>query len=175
MGVSDWLQEANELLNELSRIDFGYPLGANVVPPQQKPSAVAQILGQLGLDPWPEIREFYCLCDGISWPDVHVGYFMKPLARLAEVKPDSEPRRIVGTFSDEVVTIGSTSGGGLFVLARTAGQIFHLPPGALHSGVYEDERLIKQIASDFSEFLEALLKDLAAFVTGTPAHRFMAD
>jgi hypothetical protein len=174
MAVPDWIGEVTHYLGELRNIDLGYPLGSNVVLPPQEPSFVQAALLEVGLERFPDVAAFYSQCDGISWPDVHVGYFLKPIDRVVDFNPESEPRLVTGAFSDNVITLGSTGGGGLFVLRLVSGGVLYLPPGRLHAGVYDGAAAeVREVSAGFSQFLKVLLEDLVAFVRDSSGHQFI--
>jgi hypothetical protein len=164
----------NTLLSELRTVELGFSLGDNVVFPAQPARKVEEVLKELGVHHLPDIYEFYCLCDGISWPDIHNGYFIKPVDTLVESHPESEPIAICGHYSESVLTIGSSGGGDLFVLGRESRDVLLLPPGLLISGLYTDtDRRIRKCASNYGDFFRACANDLAAFIRGTPGYVFL--
>lgn len=173
--IQDTLVQGNMLLAELRSLDLGYPLGENIIVlPAQPTENVEKVLRELDVLHFSAVSDFYRLCDGISWPDVHNGYFIKPLEKLIESNPDSEPNRTVGSRSEPVLTVGSTGGGDLFVLGKSSQQILLLPPDWLVSGVYRDTNHgIRTLASGFTEFFAACVDDLAAFVHDTPGYVFL--
>ena len=70
-SYADWARELQVLLAELADLDFGYPLDTNeVLAPQLSPPKVPA-----GLE------DLYGVCDGVSMPDVYVGYFLDSAAR----------------------------------------------------------------------------------------------
>ena len=174
MSIQDCLLRIEQCVEKLKEIDLGYPLGANVVHAPEPGTSIGDVLVEAGLEQSAAIRDFYHYCNGVSLPDVHVGYFLKSIAKLAERRPDSDPQSIAGSFSGEVASIGSTGGGGLFVVHKKSGNILHLPPGPLHSGVYDGTSTrVTLVAYDFGLFLEALARDVTAFVDGNTSHRFI--
>lgn len=174
MAVQSWFERVQQLLEEMKGIDFGYPLGTNTAFAPQPSRMVDATLAAVGLRSDARLREFYSSCDGLSMPDVHVGYFIKPLAKLLATRPDSEPGELIGQFTGKVLSLGSTGGGGLFVLRLPEHDVLYLPPGPLHNGVYDgSEGQIKRLAPDFASFLGLLLADIEAFVKDKP-HHFLA-
>jgi hypothetical protein len=165
MALQSWFQQAQQLLEELKAIDFGYPLGTNAFRAPQPPGMVEETLAAVSLRGDAPLMEFYSRCDGLSLPDVQVGYFIKPLAKLLVNRPDSEPSELIGPFAGKVLPVGSTGGGGLFVLRFPEKDVLYVPPGPLHNGVYDgSERHVKRLAPDFPSFLSLLLADIEAFV-----------
>ena len=174
MTVQWWLKRAQQLLDEMNDIDFGYPFGANLIRPPKPSGVVQETLVAIGLQSDTPLGEFYSHCDGISLPDVHSGYFIEPLARVAMSLPDISPNEITGPFAGKALAFGSTGGGGHFVLRLAENDVLYLPPGALHNGVYDGaQSKVKYLAPDFHAFLRLLLEDIKAFVGGMP-HRFLA-
>lgn len=171
MALRSWFQQAQQFLEELKGIDFGYPLGTNTFLAPQPSRMVEETLAAVGLRSDAPFVEFYSRCDGLSLPDVHVGYFIKPLAKLLADRPDSEPSELIGPFAGKVLSLGSTGGGGLFVLHFPEKDVLYLPPGPLHNGVYDgSEGHVKRLAPDFPSFLSLLLADIEAFVKDKPHH-----
>ncbi len=121
-----------------------------------------------------ELRALYACCDGVSLPDVHVGYFVKSVTNLGVVNRSSEPLELAGSFAGKVLSIGSTGGGGLFVLRRLSGEVLHLAPGPLHNGVYNGFRgKVKRVSASLFGFLDCLMADLKAFVEADTSHSFI--
>ncbi|MDR3620843.1 MAG: hypothetical protein P4L85_15940 [Paludisphaera borealis] len=93
MSITQKLRRLTAILDELAGIDLGYPMGENTISPP-KSGAVA-LLAEAGLSAISGLNELYSACDGISMPDIHNGYFIKPLQRVLEYDPASEPRTIL--------------------------------------------------------------------------------
>lgn len=176
MNIQSWGSAAKRLLGELQEIDFGTPLGENVLHDPQPADAVQKCIDQLGLQDGRRLVEFYSYCDGFSWPDVHVGYFISPIARLAETQ-DGDPTMIVGgSNAGPVQLIGNDGSGRLFVMRKEEQDVLVLPPGEIVDGKYDDsdERSI-WVAIDLKTFLQLLEDDLKAFVLDTPDHSFLGS
>lgn len=174
MEIGAWKQAVNRLLAELPNIDFGYPLGVNRLLPPRKQSDVELALRRAGLFEVDSVREFYLNCDGLSLPDIHVGYFIKSADSLPDSAPESEPNTLLGRFAGSAMTLGSTGGGELFVIQPPSNRILLLPLGPLHCGVYDgNETGVRQIAVTFERFLGLLLEDIRAFVEDHPNHTFI--
>jgi hypothetical protein len=170
--MSAWVKAVQDLLVQLSGLDFGYPLGANDLFPPQEAKVVEQALRVA--EAGDELGVFYASCDGVSLPDVHVGYFIKSVRKLRVVDTLSEPLTITGEFAGAVVSFGSTGGGGLFVLRRVTGDVLHLAPGPLENGIYDGKRgKVKRISGTFFGFLDSLKADIQAFVENRARHVFM--
>jgi hypothetical protein len=174
MNAAIWVTNLRSLLEMLRHIDLGYPMGINELFDPKPRLAVNERLSDLGLHRVAGLVQFYSNCDGVSLPDVHTGYFIKPIGQLTVSRPESEPTSINGQFAGDVQTIGSTGGGGLFVLRKKEQDILYLPPGPISRGVYDGTRACpKQIARHFDSFLDMLLGDLSAFVENTPNHTYI--
>jgi len=174
MMFQDWCSSVNQLVSRLYEIDFGFPLGENKVAPPQLSRIVEEVFDHPSLRPFGVLWDYYAHCDGFSLPDVHVGYFIKPVSKLIVVDPESEPTEILGPFAGKVLVIGSTGGGGLFAIRSNVLDVLYLPPGPLHSGVYDGTQTSARVlASDFTSFLDTVKEDLRAFVEDTPKHRFI--
>ncbi len=164
----------NQLIAEMNAIDFGYPLGDNVVAVPQDPVFVEERLATIGGDAVAAFFDFYRCCDGLSLPDIHNGYFIKAIAKLGMSRPDSDPTQVMGDYAGAVLAFGSTGNGGLFVVRRIESDVLYLPPGPLHDGVYDGRQTqVKRLAPDLNSFLGLLLDDVEAFVRDTP-HQYIA-
>lgn len=171
MDVQSCVRQAKHLLEEMERIDFGYPLGANVVLAPQTSRTAKEPLAFVAARIDSALMDFYSYCDGISAPDVHVGYFLKPLAKLLVTRPDSEPSELIGPIAGSVVSFGSTGGGGIFALRLTEKDVLYLPPGPLRHSIYDGTLgQVKRLAPDFSSFLCLLVADIQAFVKNRRHH-----
>lgn len=174
MSITRKLRRLAAILDELAVIDFGYPLGENTISPP-RPEAIA-LLAEAGLAGVEGLAVLYTACDGISMPDVHTGYFIKPLLRVLNHDPSSEPLTVLLEAEIPVVPLGSTGGGSLFVAERQGGRILYLPPGPLHGGCYDGRRTnVRVVAEGISHFLDLVIDDAGAFVRGERGHRYLVD
>ncbi|MFI4876399.1 MAG: hypothetical protein ACIALR_13700 [Blastopirellula sp. JB062] len=174
MNIQSWGSAVKRLLAELQEIDFGNPLGENVLLDPQSSDEVQRHLERIGMQDGSQLAEFYSYCDGVSWPDVHVGYFVSPIARLTETR-DGDPVAISGGPNEGAVQlIGSDGAGRLFVMRKQEKDVLVLPPGEIVDGKYDDsdERAI-WVAVDLKTFLQLLNDDLKAIVLDTPDHSFL--
>ena len=138
MWMDSWLQAAHRKLLLLGELDLGHPLGSNEVFSPQSLECVEETLASVGMRLDPQLTIFYSKCDGLSWPDVHVGYFIQPLRRLSESHGSSMPTAIRGPIAGKVLTFGSTGGGDLFAIRMSNKDVIFLPPGPVHDGIYDD-------------------------------------
>src|SRR5262245_50128178 len=88
------LIQLQNLLEKLKEIDFGYPIGTNVIKPPSRDLETRDGLHGVGVLQ-DQLFEFYSSCDGISMPDVHAGYFLKSLDELRGDR--SDPVRLGGS------------------------------------------------------------------------------
>ncbi|CAN5462176.1 hypothetical protein BH10PLA2_BH10PLA2_18740 [soil metagenome] len=173
MNITDWKNDMNSLLTKLKGIDFGYPLDNNEILPRSQARVAKNELDLIDCSNHDELRYFYENCGGVNLPDIHVGYFIKSLEKLVTINPSSEPTRLIGEFADNVLSFGSTGGGGLLVLRKLPCDILHLAPGPLHNGTYDSNRgRATKIANSFLAFLEILLSDVRAFVENQRNHHY---
>ena len=118
----------------------------------------------------------YTACDGLSFPDVHNGYFIKPLDRLIHTDLASEPNKVLSDDIIDVFSFGSTGNGSLFVVDSRRGSVLLLPPGPMTDGLYDGRRLaVRRAAAIVPLFVERLLEDLTAFVKGDTQHERLAS
>jgi hypothetical protein len=175
MSTTQKVQRLRGLLRNLSQMDFGYPIGEQVVRPPQSAEVVRSALSSAGLAGASSLADFYAACDGMSLPDVHVGYFIKPVMRLVAFDPASEPHTVKLQGDSAVVPIGSTGGGSLFVMDRQTGGILLLKPGSLHDGVYHGTpSSVVMVASDMGNLFDIVIADVDAFVGDDRQHHYIA-
>jgi len=168
------IQEMEKLLRELARLDLGYPIGVNLVRPAALPDAVTLSLSQVSECAVKWLEPLYLKCNGLSFPDVHIGYFIKTMQKIALFDRSSEPDTVLLDRRIGVLPFGSTGGGDLFVVDCESGGILLLPPGPLKAGLYDARKAnVRKIAGSISEFMELLLNDLMAFVNGDVNHIYI--
>lgn len=161
-----WSDSIRALLVEMAAQDFGYPLGVNEV----RPHAAEHDALPAGL------VELYAAFDGLSLPDVHVGYFIDPARRVASAAQRGEPTRISGAYPRTIHIFGSDGGGGRFAFDIENQAVYYLPSsGCVRDGVFieDDVVRVKRIAGSVMEFLQLLKADIEAFVCGEANHRYM--
>jgi hypothetical protein len=174
MSIHQLLQRLESVLRELAEIDFGYPLGENKI--ASPTSGAVAALSEAGLSHVGGLSDLYSACDGINLPDIHSGYFIKPLRNVLHYDKSSEPRTIILDSELPVISLGSTGGGSLFVVEQNGGRILFLPPGLLHDGIYDGRQTnVRVAAEDILHFLGKLIDDAAAFVRDEPGHRYLTD
>ena len=159
-SMEDWLSAVRADLADLTRLDFGYPLGANEV---RSPSATLPRGLPVMLD------ELYRGFDGLNWPDVHVGYFIDTASRAASAPERGEPVVVVGETTFPVHVFGSDGGGGRFAVGLNDGAVFYLPSsGAVREGRFFEDRAsrVRRTARSLPAFLGLLRDHLRAFVLG---------
>ena len=81
MNLDQWLNEARQVLHRLKQIDLGYPLGENALNLPATEEQLLELVRRTGLAKESQLLSFYSCCDGLSLPDVHVGYLFHTLHR----------------------------------------------------------------------------------------------
>lgn len=171
---SAWAERLQNALGKLRRIDFGYPLGENVIRPLPSGRDARSILEEENIHS-PDLASFYGSCDGVSLPDVQNGYFLMSLLELVDGLREKEPRTVVGRVSGSMVVFGWTGGGQRFALMLEGGSIWWLGNGLVEDRVfYSEEGNARKIASDLPGFLLRLAEDAEAFVADEQGHSFIA-
>ncbi len=118
--------------------------------------------------------EFYDVCDGLYWPDVWNGYFLKRASEIGTPNDRFDPTYVVTDSSFEITTIGSTGGGGLFALLNESGRVAFLPNARIEENKYfDDDRQVRIVAGSLREFAHLLLSDLRCYVEDTRGHQFL--
>lgn len=163
-----WATSLQELLSELTTQDFGYPLGVNeIFPPEAETSGLPEGL-----------RALYAVCDGLSLPDVHAGYFVDRAARVKSNASRGEPTTVSDLPQKHVVVFGSDGGGGRFAIEQENGVVLYLPAGGVvKDGVFiQDPQVhVRRVAHSMLEFLYRLSDDVEAFSAQREGHRYLTD
>lgn len=162
-----WAKSVRTTLEELASHDFRYPLGVNEV--RGKSRAHRSVP--------PALEPLYASFDGVSLPDVHVGYFIDPAHRVASAAERGEPTLVDGEPPRAVHVFGSDGGGGRFALGSEDGAVYYLPSsGAVRGGMFlpDDASPVRRVATSVRQFLDLLKADIEAFVHGEDAHSYMA-
>ena len=173
MNFNDWKSHVEQLLTQLKTIDFGYPLGENVVR-ESAPGTSFADERRLNATSVDELQNFYEVCDGVSWPDVQNGYFLKQREAIGQLKDEYDPIRVTGTDDYQITVVGSSGTGTLFAI-NGAGNVLSIPSGKIEQNAYFDTTgKIQVVAVSFSDFAEILLVDLKAFVEDKPEHAYVS-
>lgn len=173
MTMQEWSDQVSVLLIAFQNLDLGYPTGENVLHSPVGSAGRQELIVRSNLAGFVDLSDFYSVCDGLSWPDIHNGYFVKRLREIGAARPSSEPSHVQGI--GDVVTVGSTGGGGLFVMRRDTRSVLLLRSGTLTNGTYITSTDNAQaVAADFQSFCNLLLRDLRAFVKGDSSHRYLS-
>jgi hypothetical protein len=148
----------------IAQQDFGYPLGTNELrpPAAHVPNTMPAALHAL-----------YRACDGLSLPDVHIGYFLDTAERAATAAQRGEPTQVAGA---PVHVFGSDGGGGRFALGLQDAAVYCLPSsGAVRGGHFIDDAdaPAHKLAANVRELLERLAADVHAFAIDDGAHRYV--
>ncbi len=115
-----------------------------------------------------ELRSFYEVCDGVSWPDVQDGYFLNQREDIGQTKDEYDPVRVSGPTEYDITVIGSSGSGTLFAIDDD-GNVLSIPSGKIEQNTYFDTTgNIQVVANAFSDFAEILLVDLEVFVEDKP-------
>ena len=167
IDLTEWLISIRADLASLALQDFGYPLGTNEVRERS--------LLQHG--PLPvQLDVLYDAFDGLSLPDVHVGYFIDSASRASTAAQRGEPTALANEQQMKVHVFGSDGGGGRFVIGLNDGAVYYLPSsGAVRGGMFHEDisSPVRRVAASVSDFLVRLREDIHAFVQGNYEHEFM--
>lgn len=166
--IKEWIKAVRSTLANLASQDFGYPLGVNEV---RERSAVPHAGLPLKLE------ALYGAFDGVSLPNVHVGYFIDPASRVVSAAERGEPTLVEGDRPITIHVFGSDGGGGRFALGMNDGAVYYLPSsGAVEDGKFLESPTARvcQVATSVSGFLERLRMDIEAFVRDDIEHEYMA-
>jgi hypothetical protein len=170
MGHEDferWVAVLRKTLAELTTQRFDYPLGVNEVRSASSSRA----------DLPHDLTPLYAVCDGVSLPDVHIGYFIDTAVRSSSAADRGEPTRIDGIHSTAIHVFGSDGGGGRFAVGTTDGTVYYLPSsGAVRDGVFFEGKVMKarRVAGSLLDFLWLLSADVEAFIQGREDHVYIA-
>ncbi len=173
MNPSESIDRIKAKLPDLYAIDFGYPLGDNLVRDANRPNGLPETFVSKRGANW--LASLYLACDGLSLPDVHSGYFLKPLDRVLSFDLSSEPDTVVGEQELAVLPFGSTGDGSLFVVDCDRGRVLLLSPGPMREGRYDGLKgKVKEVAATVPQFVERLCCDLQAFINDDQQHNYVA-
>ena len=149
-----WRDELERALDDLMRMDFGYPIDVQ----ELRPAA-----SSAGNVPLP-LAAVYQACDGLSLPDVHNGYFIAQSDRLDDLRRRGVPVRLaVDGRCVPIVVFGSDGGGNSFALREDDQSVWFLPSDAeVRRGTYVFNPLRPPVllAPTVSAFLWRLLDDV---------------
>jgi hypothetical protein len=163
---SGWANLVRELLAELASQQSDYPFGTNEL---REPSPNhADLPG--------ELQPLYAVFDGMSLPDVHIGYFIDSAERVASASKRGEPVVVEGRQSIPIQVFGSDGGGDRFALGTVDGAVYFLPAsGAVRNGKFieDDVVTVRRISGSVIGFLERLGSDIEAFVHGREGHVYL--
>ena len=161
--LNSWIRRVRTSVESVMRgfeERFGYPPDDNLVVAASRPGG-AVILRELGGRVPSGVVGFFDAVEEISLPDVWNGYFLGPVDRVVGAYADESPRFItVEGDVVEVLTIGSDGGGALYcVCMEEPAPVFRLDQASIRGGVATaPPGFTRQIAPDFSGFLEALAR-----------------
>lgn len=115
---------------------------------------------------FPDYKEFYETCNGVTIADVHGGYFLHSLEIIVRNFNGGEPVRIAGLSAGDILVFGSDGTGRSFaVYADERQEVIYLKEGRVEiSTYYERPGQVEIVADDFCQFLDRLLGDVKAFI-----------
>jgi len=175
--INNWIEETESILTELRQIDFGYPLGENVIRPPSPSLEPERVRSGLPPHIRHQLIKFYKCSDGLSWPDVRNGLFIESFDRLVTAGERGEPDELFVRGSTErrgIIVFGTDGGGGRFCIDQTTGRILHVAGGeVLEKRLEVDSGQVSGVADDFVGFLVRLQGDLRAFVEDDREHQFL--
>jgi hypothetical protein len=150
-------------------------MGEHLIRPPADPEGIQALTQEIPSLP-EDLVDLYRLADGLSLPDVHVGYFVHPVAAVIRGAASGEPRSLEGMDHAQVLVFGSDGGGGRFALRLDTGAVLHLSSsGAVQTGVFDAVRHPPRVvAKDLAGFLDRLAEDVDAFIEGKDSWSFMA-
>ncbi len=170
-----WKESVTQLLGELRTLQLGYPLEDNTVFEPNEFLVARTVLANRCQNLDDTLLHFYEECDGISWPDVHNGYFLRGLSEIAGPLQDGMPVAILADETKPIIVIGSTGGGSLFAVDMISSEMLLLPVGKIVDGVYEDPtHRVSVVGGNMVSFAERLQDDLKAFVTCRHGYKYLA-
>jgi hypothetical protein len=163
-----WADQVTEVLIELASQHSDYPLGTNEL--RKATLHHADLLQML--------QPLYEVCDGISLPDVHNGYFIDSAQRVTSASKRGEPILVESSQSIPILVFGSDGGGGRFAIGTVDGSVYYLPSsGAVKNMTYFEDPVvtIRRVAGSVIEFLWRLKDDINAFVYGHDGHVYLTN
>ena len=169
MAQGLWLARMNNALELLRDLDLGYPMGENIVHPPPDRTIISRLASAADLPIQSKLMSVYEICNGVSLPDIHVGYFVHPAETVIRGLERGEPTSLTGPHRRSIVVFGTDGGGGRFALGRSGGEVLYLGEGSVHDAVFDgihgDARML---SPNLETFLERLLADTEAFVRAAP-------
>lgn len=174
LNLEAWTDNISRALEDLRRIDFGYPISENVVVSVSEKRDAGMLLDAEGLQ-LPELADFYGHCDGLRMPDIRNGYFLKSLSDLICGIREREPTAMAGLSVDPILVIGSTGGGQRFAINRRSQAVLMLGNGFVKDRTFKaDGENVRVVASGLDVFLERILADVEAFIADRRDHEYIS-
>lgn len=157
------IQELKEQIGRLRELDLGYLQGINLVHEAISAEAAREILESRGFAQ-TSLLPFYLACNGLSFPDVENGYFIDRVQCLGETA--DAPGRVVRVtgVDEEVICVGSTGGGGLFVLSQPSERALFLPGGTVADSTYHGPS--QKLGTGIQAILDLIHDILSGFLRG---------
>ena len=173
MIVAEIISNIRIELVKLRELDLGYPLGNNSVGAPLEPSLVTAAIGMKPGSRW--LVPLYTACDGISLPDIHIGYFVNPSSRISAPIDQFDPVMVQCDSPYRIISFGTSGGGDHLVLAGDDGRVHLLRPSKINDGKYDGNNgRIETVAEGIDQFLHRILTDITAFVYDYPHHKYLA-
>lgn len=156
LGILGMKAELERLINAIAKfemVDAGYPKEPHVIGRKSDPLLAQRIAADLGIPGSADFVTLYTESDGISIPDVNVGYRIYTLEKILTI--NSMPSEPNSFDKRRIVVLGSDGGGGRFALTLDNGQIYYLPmAGVSPDRVYLGQpRMVASSVSGLVEFL----------------------
>lgn len=166
-----WVDSMRERIPLLECMDLGYPLGVHEVraPVPHEWLRVPESL-----------KPLYQVCDGLSFPNVHNGYFIESAVRVVSAQARGEPVTVAHQdgSSTAITVFGADGGGSRFAVAVSEGSVWYLPSDcAVHSGTLVDDASAKgkRLSPNLGQFLRLVLADVDAFLSEDIHHKYIGS
>lgn len=154
---------------------LGYPPGTNeVYTASMSKDQVSDVLEATDCPSGERLLGLYAEFDGLSWPDVQNGYYLRRIGSLIAGNGRRYPRIIdAGSRQHYVLTIGSSGGGDYVALDCSNGQILICGDGTMEGHALVSPRRCEVVAGNVEELLDRMYSDLQAFASSTPKHKWL--
>lgn len=146
---------------------LGYPPSHNFVREPMSGVRVRARLRVLGCESSSPLQAMYARFDGLSWPDVRNGYFIKSMGSdTTDSQADGLLVLVAQSDRRTVHEIGSGGGGELILFDCNSGEVL-ISNGARREGsVLSNPSEIRVVSPSIEGFLDLLFADLEAFTNG---------
>jgi hypothetical protein len=149
----------------------GYQPDSNVILSAHESGGVELAMALAGRTSVPSaVIAFFDSVAEVSLPDVWNGYFLGPAESVVAAHMAQEPRWVhTGSDVVEVLVVGSDGGGALYcVSAAEPAPVFRLVEPSIVDGIATAPSvgMVRQVASDFSAFVDALALAVESVAAG---------